>query len=78
MPYINKSDGEQRFARDLANAPQGIGATRTNLQRLLHSLDFVGWSTNEESGRLDRRALTRFATGSANIFSRRQYIEAEM
>lgn len=77
MPYINKSDGEQRFARDLANAPQGIGATRTNLQRLLHSLDFVGWSTNEESGRLDRRALTRFATGSANIFSRRQYIEAE-
>jgi cobalamin biosynthesis protein CobT len=77
MPYILKADGERRFAQDLANAPQGIGATRTNLQRLLHSLDYVGWSKSEESGRLDRRALTRYAVGSANIFSRRQYIEAE-
>lgn len=77
MPTIRKADGEQRFARDLANAPRGIGATRANLQRLLHSLDLVGWSTNEDSGRVDRRALTRFATGSANVFSRRQYIEAE-
>jgi cobalamin biosynthesis protein CobT len=77
MPYILKADGERRFAHDLANAPQGIGATRTNLQRLLHSLDYVGWSKSEESGRLDRRALTRYAVGSANIFSRRQYVEAE-
>jgi cobalamin biosynthesis protein CobT len=77
MPRISKRDGEQRFANDLANAPQGIGATRTNLQRLLHSLDFIGWSKSEESGRLDRRALTKFATGSVNVFSRRQHIQAE-
>lgn len=77
MPTISKWDGEQRFAHDLANAPQGIGATRTNLQRLLHSLDFVGWSKSEESGRLDRRALTKFASGSVNVFSRRQHVEAE-
>lgn len=68
---------ERKYVETLREVPQGIGTTRTNLQRLLHSLDFVGWSSNEESGRLDRRALTRFATGSANIFSRRQYIEAE-
>ena len=77
MPTISKQYGEESFARDLSNAPQGIGATRTNLQRLLHSLDYVGWSKSEESGRLDRKALTRFAVGSANIFSRRQYVEAE-
>lgn len=77
MPTIRKADGEQRFALDLANAPQGVGATRTNLQRLLHSLDFIGWSKSEESGRLDRRALTKFATGSVNVFSRRQHIQAE-
>jgi cobalamin biosynthesis protein CobT len=77
MPTISKWDGEQRFAHDLANAPQGIGATRTNLQRLLHSLDFVGWSKSEESGRLDRRALTKFASGSVNVFSRREHVQAE-
>jgi cobalamin biosynthesis protein CobT len=74
---FDRQDCESRYVHTLRQAPQGIGTTRTNLQRLLHSLDFVGWSSNEESGRLDRRALTRFAAGSANIFSRRQYIEAE-
>lgn len=74
---INKTLGQTRYADDLANVPMGMGATRNNLQRLLRSLDFVGWSKSEESGRLDRRALTKFATGSANVFSRRQYVEAE-
>lgn len=77
MPSISKAEGERQYATDLRNAPQGLGATRTNLRRLLHSLDFVGWSSNEESGRLDRRALTRYAVGSANIFSRREFKEAE-
>lgn len=72
-----KSICEEQYSRILADQPQGIGTTRTNLQRLLRSIDLVGWSRNEESGRLDRRALTKFATGSANIFSRRMRIEAE-
>lgn len=74
---MNKQLGQTRYADDLANTPQGMGMTRNNLQRLLRSLDFVGWSKSEESGRLDRRALTKFAIGSANVFSRRQYVEAE-
>jgi len=57
MPTINKIECEVRYERDLANVPQGMAATRTNLQRLLHSIDFVGWSKSEESGKLDRRAL---------------------
>jgi hypothetical protein len=56
---------------------QNSGALRSNLLRLLRSIDLVGWSSHEESGRLDRRALTRFASGSVNIFSRRQMVEAE-
>jgi len=74
---MNKQLGQARYADDLVNVPQGMGMTRNNLQRLLRSLDFVGWSKSEESGRLDRRALTKFAIGSANVFSRRQYVEAE-
>jgi cobalamin biosynthesis protein CobT len=54
-----------------------LGATRANLLKLLRSIDTVGWSRREESGRLDRRAFGRFACGDANIFSRRDYKEAE-
>jgi cobalamin biosynthesis protein CobT len=75
--YISREQAEQRYAQVNADVPQGLGATRTNLQRLLRSIDRVGWSTNEESGRLNRKALVKFATGSANIFSRREYVEAE-
>jgi cobalamin biosynthesis protein CobT len=74
---INKQHGDEQYAKTLAAVPQGLGTTRTNLQRLLRSLDYVGWSTNEELGRLNRRALVKFATGSANIFSRREYVEAD-
>ena len=77
MPTINKIECEVRYERDLANVPQGMAATRTNLQRLLHSIDFVGWSKSEESGKLDRRALTKFANGSVNVFSRREHVQAE-
>jgi hypothetical protein len=72
---LNKAEAEKAYLAtpEIAN----IGALRTNLLRLLRSIDLVGWSTHEESGRLDRRALTRFASGSANIFSRRQMVEAE-
>ena len=59
---------EENFNKDV----QGMGATRANLGRMLRSLDLMGWSRREETGRLDRRALTRFATGDINIFSRRE------
>lgn len=53
------------------------GQLSNQIRRLLRSIDHVGWSTHEEAGRLDRRALTRFASGDAAIFSRRHYKEAE-
>jgi cobalamin biosynthesis protein CobT len=58
-------------------AIDNLGATRANLLKLLRSIDTVGWNRREESGRLDRRAFGRFATGEVNIFSRRDYVEAE-
>ena len=75
--YVSRISSERRHAEIIAKEPAGLGATRANLSRLLRTLDFVGWSTHEESGRLDRRALTRYATGSANIFSRRDIKESE-
>ena len=75
--YVSRQTCERRHAEIIASEPAGLGATRANLSRLLRTLDFVGWSTHEESGRLDRRALTRYATGSANIFSRRDIKESE-
>jgi len=74
---INKETAEKNYLSIISNEPSGLGATRSNLSRLLRTLDFVGWSTHEESGRLDRRALTRYASGSANIFSRRDIKESE-
>jgi cobalamin biosynthesis protein CobT len=72
-----KQDCETRFATQFNLQQSGMGATRANIMRLLRSLDLVGWSSHEESGRLDRKAFTRFSTGSTNIFAKRQYVEAE-
>lgn len=74
---VVKEVSDRRYQEVVSNEPAGLGATRANLSRLLRSLDFVGWSTHEESGRLDRRSLTRYASGSTSIFSRREYKEAE-
>jgi cobalamin biosynthesis protein CobT len=54
-----------------------MGATRAHLLRILRSVDLVGWSSHEESGKLDRKALTRFATGSTTVFKRRESKEAD-
>lgn len=74
---IDKAAGEARYAKTLSEGIDGLAVTQTNLRRLLTSIDNVGWSTHEESGRIDRRAFVRYATGSANIFSRRTVKEAE-
>jgi len=68
---------EQSFKESMNIQMPGLAATRTALARLLRSIDSVGWSSREESGRLDRHALTRYAVGDANIFSRRMVQEAD-
>lgn len=74
---LNKAEGISRFEREFRTNQIGMGATKANLIRLLKSIDLVGWSSHEESGRLDRRAFSRFACGGTSIFSKRQYVEAE-
>ena len=74
---MNKAHCEKTYAEVLHNPIQGIAATKAKILAALRSIDFVGWSTREESGRLDRRAYTRFAAGQANIFSRRELKEAD-
>jgi cobalamin biosynthesis protein CobT len=75
--HIYKAEGIRNYESIVANPPQGIGAVRTALTRALRSTDTVGWSANEESGRLNRRSFVRYATGSSAIFSRRIQSEAE-
>ena len=74
---LDKAEGIAHFEREFKTNQIGMGATKANLIRLLKSVDLVGWSSHEESGRLDRKAFSRFACGSANIFSKREYVEAE-
>ena len=63
---------KESFNKDIIN-----GATKANLLRLLRSIDLVGKSTHEESGGIDRKAFARYACGSSNIFSKREYKEAD-
>jgi len=74
-----KFDLEQCKARfkEVYTAPNALGASRAKIIKALQTVDLMGWSTHEESGRLDRRAFTRFAVGSTSVFSRRTYTEAE-
>jgi cobalamin biosynthesis protein CobT len=74
---LNKDYCQINFSAIYNSNPNGLGATRASLLRLLRSLDLVGWNSYEESGRLDRKAFTRFATGSNAVFSKRTYVEAE-
>jgi cobalamin biosynthesis protein CobT len=74
---ITKSDAERNYSFQFNRQTSGLGATRANIMRLLRSLDLVSWSSYEESGRLDRKAFTRFACGSTAIFSKRMYQEAQ-
>jgi len=54
----------------------GFGVIKLAFKRLLTSVDIVGRNKREESGRLDRKAFTRFACGEQSIFSRRDVKEA--
>lgn len=74
---LDKASCDRKFLHYYNDVPQGMGATRAHLLRILRSVDLVGWSSHEESGKLDRKALTRFATGSTTVFKRRDVKEAD-
>ena len=74
---IDKETAEKIYKHNYTLTPSGMGATRANLLRILRSNDLVSWSSHEESGRVDRKAFTRYACGDANIFSKREVREAE-
>lgn len=74
---LNRATCERVFEYKYHDIPAGLASTRASLVRLLRASDLVGWTTHEESGRLDRKALTRFATGSTTVFKHRQMKEAE-
>lgn len=76
MASFIKSECESRFSTHYNDQTSGLGATRANILRLLRSVDLVGWSSHEESGRVDRKAFTRFATGSTAVFSKRTHVDA--
>jgi cobalamin biosynthesis protein CobT len=75
--HISKSDAQMNYSVEFNSEPSGLGATKATIQRILRSLDLVGWNTHEESGRLDRKAFTRYATGGTAIFSKRHHVEAQ-
>jgi cobalamin biosynthesis protein CobT len=74
---IVKSVAQMNYSVEFNSEPSGLGATKATIQRILRSLDLVGWNTHEETGRLDRKAFTRYSTGSTAIFSKRHYVEAQ-
>lgn len=74
---IDKDHADNIYKNNYTLTPSGMGATRANLLRILRSNDLVSWSSHEESGRVDRKAFTRYACGDANIFSKREVREAE-
>jgi cobalamin biosynthesis protein CobT len=74
---INKTQAQMSYSVEFNTEPSGLGATKATIQRILRSLDLVGWNTHEETGRLDRKAFTRYATGSTAIFSKRHHVEAQ-
>jgi cobalamin biosynthesis protein CobT len=75
--HINKANAQMNYFVEFNSEPSGLGATKATIQRILRSLDLVGWNTHEETGRLDRKAFTRYATGSTAIFSKRHHVDAQ-
>jgi cobalamin biosynthesis protein CobT len=69
---VSRARALEFFEEEIASPPTAVGATRAALSQLLRSVDLVGWSRNEESGRLDRKAFTRLAAGATTVFSRRE------
>jgi len=75
--HLNRQIAESTYKQNYTFTAAGMGATRANLLRILRSNDLVSWSSYEESGRVDRKAFTRYACGDVNVFSKREVREAE-
>jgi hypothetical protein len=73
----SKSESVKVYEKNMTSVIENIGATRAALGRMLRSIDLVGWSRNEESGRLDSKALTRVSQGATAVFSRRAMKQAD-
>ena len=74
---VNAERSKEFFEEQMSSPPKSVGATRAALSQMLRSIDLVGWSRNEESGRLDRKAFTRLAAGATTVFSRRDVKTAD-
>lgn len=74
---LNRERCKQFFEEQMSSPPKSVGATRAALSQMLRSIDLVGWSRNEESGRVDRKAFTRLAAGATTVFSRRDMKSAD-
>lgn len=53
------------------NIDQPVGALKTQLYKLLLSVDRVGWSSGNTSGRFDVRRTSRMLAGSERVFKQR-------
>jgi hypothetical protein len=74
---ISRSDAIQIYKECRGMRVAVPASVTTTLRRLLSGTDNLGQSSREESGRVDRKAFTRFAVGDGNIFSRRTRQEGE-
>lgn len=73
---LNKDVCESTFQLHYQAKITGLGAVRSTLLQVLRSVDRKGWLTRRESGRLDRKAFVRVATGSTAVFKQRKNVEA--
>jgi cobalamin biosynthesis protein CobT len=53
-----------------------VGALKTQLSKLLLSVDRVGWNTGATAGRFDVRRTSRLLAGSERVFKERFEVEA--
>lgn len=58
------------------NLDRPIGALKTQLSKLLMSVDRIGWISGATSGRFDVRRIPRMLTGSERVFKSRHEVEA--
>jgi cobalamin biosynthesis protein CobT len=73
---LDKASCERQFITHYNATHAGMGATRSAILKLLRSIDLIGWSSHEDSGRLDKKGFARYAAGNANVFKRRDVHEA--
>ena len=66
----------EKFVGDEFNFGPTPGALKTQLSRLLLSVDRIGWDSGATSGRFDVRRTSRMMAGSERVFKKRWETEA--